>query len=178
MPLLIFPSSCFFILFWLDVCFFLLVYTVDLSPSFLRLTIGSLYIFLCFSWHRLHFFIWFLNRFNQFCERPNYQCFELCISDRLAISSSLSCIVSGALKCSVIWAIFYFFLSWHACYFKGRSLRCSPGRGNTGCCAVMLYVGEGLRGSSGIRSPLHRVSATPSACLLYTSDAADEDSPV
>ena len=32
-----------------------------------------------------------------------------CASDRLAISSLLSCIFSGALKCSVIWAIFFFF---------------------------------------------------------------------
>ena len=37
------------------------------------------------------------------------------------------------------------------------------GRGNAGCCAVMLYVGEGLRGSNGTCSPLHWVSATPSA---------------
>ena len=33
-----------------------------------------------------------------------------CASDRLAISSLLSCIFSGALKCSVIWTIFFFFL--------------------------------------------------------------------
>ena len=85
-----------------------------------------------------------------------------CASDRLAICSLLSCIISGALNCSVIWAIF-FFLSWRVCYLKGRSLRCSPGRGNTGRCTVMLYVGEGPRGSNGARSTLHRVSATPSA---------------
>ena len=42
-----------------------------------------------------------------------------------------------------------FFLSWHICYLKGRSLRCSLGRGNAGRCAVMLYVGEGPRGSNG-----------------------------
>ena len=35
--------------------------------------------------------------------------------------------------------------------------------GNAGGCAVMLYVGEGPRGSNGVRSTLHRVSATPSA---------------
>ena len=46
---LFFLSYCFFILFWLDVCFFLLVHTVDLSPSFLRITIGSRYIFLYFT---------------------------------------------------------------------------------------------------------------------------------
>ena len=36
------------------------------------------------------------------------------------------------------------------------------GRGNAGCCAVTLYVGEGPRGSNGARSPLHRISVIPS----------------
>ena len=66
------------------------------------------------------------------------------------------------MKCSVIWAIF-FFLSWSICYLEGRSLRCSPGWGNPGCCTVMLYVGEGPRGSNGTRSTLHWISVTPSA---------------
>ena len=59
----------------------------------------------------------------------------------------------------------HFFLSWRVCYFKGRSLRCSPGWGNNGRCPVMLYVGEGLRGSNGARSSstLCRISVTPSA---------------
>ena len=63
-----------------------------------------------------------------------------CASDRLAISSSLSYIFLE------LWSDLSFgpfFLCWHACYVKGRSLRCSPGQGNTGRCAVMLYVGEG-----------------------------------
>ena len=72
----------------------------------------------------------------------------------------LSCIFSGALICSFIWA--NFFLSWRTCYVKGQSLRCSPGRGNTGHCAMMLYVGEGPRGSNGACSTLCRVSVTPS----------------
>ena len=38
-----------------------------------------------------------------------------------------------------------------------------PGRGNAGHCAVMLYVGEGPRGSNGARSTLHGISANPSA---------------
>ena len=53
-------------------------------------------------------------------------------------------------------------MSWRVCYFKGRSLRCSPGLGNTGCCTGTLYVGEGPRGSNGTRSTLHRISVTPS----------------
>ena len=55
------------------------------------------------------------------------------------------------------------FLSWCFCYLKGRSFRCSLGRGNAGCCAVTLYVGEGPRGSNGTRSTLCRISVTPSA---------------
>ena len=58
---------------------------------------------------------------------------------------------------------FFFFWDWHGCYFKGRSLRCSPGWGNAGCCAVMLYVGEGPRVSSGACSTLLRISVIPCA---------------
>ena len=86
-----------------------------------------------------------------------------CASDRLAISSSLSCIFYGALKCSVIWAIFFVCLSWHVCYFKGWSLRCSPGWGNAGRCAVKLYVGEGPRGSNGACLTLLWISVFHSA---------------
>ena len=63
---------------------------------------------------------------------------------------SLHCLVvflCGALIYFFIWAIF--FLSWLACYVEGQSPRCSLGWGNAGCCAVMLYVGEGPRGSNG-----------------------------
>ena len=37
------------------------------------------------------------------------------------------------------------------------------GRGDAGRCAVMLFVGEGLRGSNGACSTLHQISVTPSA---------------
>ena len=53
---------------------------------------------------------------------------------------------------------FFFFLSWRICYLKGQSLRCSPGRGNSGLCAVMLYVVEGPRGSNGAHSTLHWIA--------------------
>ena len=59
--------------------------------------------------------------------------------------------------------LFFFFLSLRACFVKGLSLRCSPGRGNAGRCAVVLYVGEGTRGSYGAWSTLHQVSVTPFA---------------
>ena len=92
-----------------------------------------------------------------------------CASDRLAISSSLSCIFSGDLECSIIWAIF--FLSWGVCYFKGRSLRCSPGQGNTGHCAVTLYVGEGPRESNGACLTLLRIS-------IFHSDTHNQTGPL
>ena len=83
-----------------------------------------------------------------------------CASDRLAISSLLSCIFSGALICSFTWAIF---LSWSTCYIKGQTLRCSLGRSNAGHCTVTLYMGEGPRGSNGACSTLCWISVTPSA---------------
>ena len=69
-----------------------------------------------------------------------------CASGRLAISSLLSCIFSGALFCSYIWAICCCCCC--CCLgapvtYKGWSLRCSPGRGNPCHCVVTLYVGEG-----------------------------------
>ena len=53
--------SCFFILFRLNVSFFHLLQTIDLSPSFLPITVGSLYIFLYFCIFR---------SFNFFCCLP------------------------------------------------------------------------------------------------------------
>ena len=53
---------------------------------------------------------------------------------------------------------FFVCLSWRVCFFKGRSLRCSPGRGNAGRSSVMLYVGEGPSGSNGARLTLLRIS--------------------
>ena len=70
----------------------------------------------------------------------------------MAISPSLSCIFSGTLKCSVFWAIFFFFNGLGASVtLRGGDLGV-PGRGNAGRCIVMLYVGEGLRGSHGALS--------------------------
>ena len=55
-------------------------------------------------------------------------------------------------------------LSWCVCYFKGRSLRCSPRRGN----AVTLYVGEGPSGSNGALLTLLRLSIFHSATYNQT----------
>ena len=54
-------------------------------------------------------------------------------------------------------------MSWCFCYLKGQSFRCSPGWGNADGYTVTLYVGEGLRGSNGVRSTLHRILVTPCA---------------
>ena len=43
-----------------------------------------------------------------------------------------------------------------------------PGRGNAGGCAVMLYVGEGPRGSNGTRSTLYQISVFHSAAHNQT----------
>ena len=64
--------------------------------------------------------------------------------------------------------LFFVCLSWRVCYFTGRSLRCSPGRGNAGHCAVMLYVGEGLRGNNGASSTLLWISIFHSATHSQT----------
>ena len=76
---------------------------------------------------------------------------------------SLPCLVVFFLELCPLALLFFFFLVLAVCYFKGRSLRCSPGRGNAGRCAVTLYLGEGPRGSNGACSTLHWISVTPCA---------------
>ena len=82
-------------------------------------------------------------------------------SDRLAISSSHSCIISGALICSFIWAIFFFFL-----YLplpvtsEGRSLRYSLGRGKHVTVLWCCMWGRGPRGNSATCSALCQFSVT------------------
>ena len=73
---------------------------------------------------------------------------------------SLGCLVVFFLELWSVLSFRSFFLSWRTCYVKGRSLRCSLGRGNAGGCAVMLSVGEGPRGSNGACSTLSRISVT------------------
>ena len=74
-----FLNSCFFILFWLDVYFFLLFQIVDLSPDFLPVTFGSLNILLYFILGIFHLFYHFLTNLNQFCERFDDQGFKFSI---------------------------------------------------------------------------------------------------
>ena len=63
-------------------------------------------------------------------------------SDRLAISSLLSYIFSGALICSFIWAIFFFVLAL-LLHSKGQSLKYLPGWVNPWRCVLVLYFGKG-----------------------------------
>ena len=156
-PLLIFLNSCFFILFWLNVYFFLLVQTIDLSPSFHPFTVGSLYIFLYFTFHSLHFFLYFVTILIHFCEHLITSVLNSA-SDRLSMSLSLSSF-SGFL--SVLSFGPHFFVSMHLLYCKGWRLRYSPGQGNPPCWVVSLYVGRGQRGNNAACSAL-----TP---LLVTS---------
>ena len=65
----------------------------------------------------------------------------------------------------------FFFLSLRVCYFKGRSLRCSPGRGNAGRCAVTLYVGAGPSGSNGAHLTLLWIS-------IFHSNAHNQTGPL
>ena len=58
---------------------------------------------------------------------------------------SLRCLVVYFWSPDLFFHLGHFFLSWRACYVKGRSLRCSPGRGNACHCAVTLYVREGSK---------------------------------
>ena len=103
-PLFIFLNSCFFILFQLDVYFFLLFQIVDSSPGFLPVTVGSLNILLYFTLGIFHLFFHVVTKLirsvsiliTRDLNSP---------SDRLVISSSLSSL-SEALLCSFLWAIF------------------------------------------------------------------------
>ena len=78
-PPFIFLNSCFFILFQLDVRFFLLVQIIDLSPGFLLVTVGSLNILLYSTLGILYFFLCFATKLNQFCEHIDHQGFDLSI---------------------------------------------------------------------------------------------------
>ena len=75
---------------WWDVYFFLLLQIIDLSPSFLPFTVGSLYIFLYFTLYSLHFFLHFAIEINQFSGSILITSVLNSASDRLSISSSLS----------------------------------------------------------------------------------------
>ena len=85
---------------------------------------------------------------------------------------SVHCLVELYLELLIVLSFGpFFFLSWRSCYLKGRSLRCSLGRGNAGHCAVTLYVGEGPSGSNGARFTLLRIS-------IFHSDTHNQTGPL
>ena len=136
-PLLFCLNSCFFILFQLDVYFFLLLQIVDLSPSFLPFTVGSLYILFYFTLGSLHFFLHFVTKLNWASWLPMFWtphqkgCLSPC---HLALFLEFWSVLSFGP---------YFFVLSHLLHCDGQSLRYLPGWGNPHCCVVVLYVGEG-----------------------------------
>ena len=117
-PLLMFLNSCFFILFWLNVYLFLLLQIVDMSPSFLPFTVGSLYILLYFTCITFtsSSILWAYSAISVSILTTNVL---NSASDSLAISLSLSSILE-------LWSVLSFgpyFFSQHAYYvLRGRAL--------------------------------------------------------
>ena len=104
--LFIFLNSFFFILFWLDVYFFLLFQILPVSPGFLPVTVDSLNVLLYFTLGV------FLFSFSFIFQPSSIISVSILItralnspSDRLAISSLLSSL-SEVLLYSFIWALF------------------------------------------------------------------------
>ena len=120
----------------MNVSFFLLVHTVHLSPSLLPITVGSLYIFLYFTFQSLNFFLNCVTKLTN-SVRILITSVLNCASYRLAISLLLSSIF-GVLICSFTWAVF--FVCQHACYIvRGGALDICQGR------ATHITVGEGSK---------------------------------
>ena len=134
-----FLNSNFFILFQLDVYFFHLFQIVDLSPSFLPFTVGSLYILLYFTLYRLHFFLYFATKLNHFREHLITSVLNSA-SGRLSVSSLLSSF-SGVFICSFVWAIFL------CLRIPVTNLRYYPGQGNPLCFIMVLSLGRGSKGT-------------------------------
>ena len=84
-----------------------------------------------------------------------------CASHRLAITLLLSCIFSGALICSFIWAIFLCVCRW-ACYIvRGRALGVHQGRATQVAVLWHCRWGRGPRGNSATCSTLPVFSHFP-----------------
>ena len=148
----------------MNVYFFLLVQTVDLSPGLLPITVGSLYIFLYFIFHSLHFFFYF----------ATYSTISVSIlitnvlnwaSDMLAISSSLCCIFF--LEFWSVLSFGPFFLSWHTCYVvRGRALGICQGRATQ---VTVLWHCMWVRGQRGNNAACSLSASFQSLPLLPTS---------
>ena len=138
--LLIFLKSCFFILFWLNVYFFLLFQIVDLRPSFLPCNVGSLYIFLYFILYSLHFFLYFAVILNHFCEHPDSN-----------VMNSASLLVAQFFFTSfdLFFHLGHISWSWCSCYVvRGRALGIRQGGITHFPVSWCCMWGRGLRGNS------------------------------
>ena len=133
----------------MNVYFFLLFHIIDLSPSFLPFTVGSQYILLYFTLHSLHFFLYFVTILNHLCSILITSVLNSA-SDRLAISSLLSCIFV-ALICS--------FHLGHNFFVLEQLLR-SKGRSNPLGCVLVQSAGEG---SAGLLPAFNHSSHSPQA---------------
>ena len=140
-PLLIFLNSCFFILFWLDVCFSFWSTAFIWAP----ISFTSLLVPCTFSFISVSIAFIFL---NLICSQiqPILWASWLPVFWTVHLIGwlSLCCLVvffSGALICSLIWAIF--FVLAHLLRSKGWSPRYTPRRGNPRGSVVVLNVGEG-----------------------------------
>ena len=128
---------------------------VDLSPGFLPLTVGSLYIFLYFILHSLHFF--------SFCDHSQ----PLLWASWLPVFWTVHLIGWLSLHHLVLFFVLDLFfhgsiyLCW-ACLLqcKGWRPRCSPGWGNPGHCMYCCMWGRGPRGINAASSSLSGLSVT------------------
>ena len=150
-----FFKSC-FSFFWLNVYFFLLLQIVDLSPSFLPFTVGSLYIFLYFALHSHHLF-YFVSVLNHFCEHP-----------WLPVFWTLHLIGWLSLHCLVLFLELWFVLSFgpyfflRACYVvRGGTLGVHQGRATHVAVLWCCIWGSSPTGNNAACSALHHLSVTP-----------------
>ena len=154
-----FLNSWFFILFWLNVYFFLSFQTIDLSPSFLPFTVGSLYIFLYFTLYSLHFFCHHTQPFLWASWLPVFW------TVYLIGWLSLHHLVVFFLE---LWSVLsfgpYFFLSGYTCYVvRGGALGIHQGRATHSAALWWCGWGRGLRENNVICSALCWLSVTSPA---------------
>ena len=144
--LLTFLNSCFFIVFWVNVYFFPLLQIVDLSPiSFPSLLVPCILFFisLCIAFT----FSYILQPYSATSMSILITSVLNCASDRLAISSLLSCISSGALICSFVRGIC--FLPGHSCYvLRSRALGIHQGKPTLFAVLWWCMWGRGQRGNN------------------------------
>ena len=130
-----------FILFQLNVYFFLLFQIFDLSLSFLHFTVDSLYIFLYFTLYSFCFFLYFAT-YSIISVSILITSVLNSVSDWLSLKGSPCPLVLFLAFWSVLSFGPHFFVPAHLLGCRGRSLRYSLGQGNPCHSVVMLSVRE------------------------------------